>query len=192
MAPEEDRWLELCLAGQQRLEEFLQAPVESELEPLCQALEQLESDFLELDLSACYARLEAGQAWARLMEHLDREILPWELAEGHYTTILAALEDWLGGSSPEALLAEHSQRIQDQLEEYASSYLTPEEWTLEVALADQLLQEGLECWMQGLERLQDSVQRGQPAQVSRGLELLLAGNHKLIQAERLTRLQPRA
>lgn len=190
MVQDEDRWSALCLAAHQLLEDFLQAPVEGELEPLCQALEQLESEFLELDLSACYARLEAGQAWARLMDHLDHEILPWQLAEGHYTTILAALEDWLGGASPGELLEAHQQRIQEQLTEYSSSYMTPEEWTLEVALADQLLQEGLECWMQGLIRLQEAVQRGQPGHVSRGLELLLAGNHKLLQAERLARLQP--
>ncbi len=185
LAEEDDRWTELCDETTQVLQECTQ---EAQVPDLIATLEQLEAEFLELDLTACYARLEEGQAWSRVASSLDFEIPEWELTAGHYTLVLAAMEEWLEGVSPVAFLEEQLERTHAQLAEYAGAYLAPEEWTYEVATADQLLQEGLECWVQGLTRLREAVVQGQPGSVPRGLELLLGGNHKLIQVERLASL----
>lgn len=185
LVEEADRWSELCQESLSVLRDFRE---ESELAEAIAAFEGLETEFLALDLTACYARLEEDEAWARISRQLDLEISEWALTAGHYSLILAAMESWLEGACPLALLDGHISRVHGQLHDYAATYLTPEEWTLEVATADQLLLEGLECWMQGLTRLREAVESGNPLRVPGGLELLLGGNHKLIQVERLAHL----
>jgi hypothetical protein len=185
LVPEEDdRWAELCRESALLLAEFSEASLPE--------LEQLESEFLSLDLNECYRRLEAGKIWSQLSARLDLDIPEWELTSGHYTTVLATMEQWLEGVCPLSCLEEQKERVQRQLTEYTGLYLSPDEWTIEVAMGDQLLQEGLECWMQGLTRLCEAVAGNRPASVARGLELLLAGNYKLIQVERLAALDSSA
>lgn len=180
LAPEEDRFGELCQESVLALQDF-------SLESMG-VLEVLESGFLQLDLNECYAQLEAGKIWSGLSARLEADVPEWELTAGHYSGVLAKMEQWLEGDCPLACLEEHQERVQRQLTEYAGVYLAPDEWTIEVALGDLLLQEGLECWMQGLARLHEAVVANRPGHVVRGLELLLAGNHKLIQVERLAAL----
>ncbi|MCE7871017.1 hypothetical protein DYH09_11650, partial [bacterium CPR1] len=73
--------------------------------------------------------------------------------------------------------------VEGQLEEYEASYLSAEEWTLEVALGDRLLLEGLHGWRDGLSMLSLAVSRGQLPAVDEALLLLLEGNRKLIQVQ---------
>jgi hypothetical protein len=47
-------------------------------------------------------------------------------------------------------LESHHQRLQASLDHYEESYIFPSDWTLEVALADQL-------WLQGLDQLPASL-----------------------------------
>ncbi|MCE7874949.1 hypothetical protein DYH09_31925, partial [bacterium CPR1] len=104
-------WRELCQEAHEVLLGFLEQPDTGTLDPVLEALEQLEAAFLELDLKSCYERLEASSAQARLAGLLEGDIPESELVEGHYTWLEAALHRWLEGELEieplRALIDEH-------------------------------------------------------------------------------------
>lgn len=174
--------LEPCPEAIFQAAEHLRLGELDELEPCQSRLEQL-------DLYPLLRAAEREGHRLRLQAHADLEVEQSELVAGHYRQLEILLDRWLeGGEGAEAVascLEEHRLRIQSSLEGYESSYLQPEEWTMEVALADQLLREGHLFWLHGLELLQRSLDEDDEGLMDEGLGLLLDGNRSFVLVERL-------
>lgn len=187
-AEQEEPWFELCRGSAETLREFLAQATEEQLDGLERQLEELESSFLEHDLGECYRQLELGHQWAKLNLLLDEDIEQALLVEGYYGPLEADCQRWMRGElSAEGVrqaLTEQLAHIEWQIEEHEATYLTPEEWTVEVFLADRLLSEGLSEWREGLLDLLARVDRSH-RELRPGLERLLEANRKLIQVDRL-------
>lgn len=151
-------------------------------------LQELHEQFLQLDLGSLLEQAERERCQARLQAHCLLEIEEEELKLGHFEAIEQELRCWLDGEQPLEQLLEtlrhHQQRVRSAWESYESTYMEAAEWTLEVALADQLLREAHQLWLEGLDLLEISLEGEETT--DQALNLLLEGNRQFVLVERLS------
>lgn len=85
------------------------------------------------------------------------------------------------------LLDHHRARLDQERQGYEDRYIAPEEWTIPVAAADELLSQAYQLWLDGLEQLSLAVAEDRD-EFDSALELLLAGNANFLKVERLAQL----
>ncbi|MBI3924200.1 MAG: hypothetical protein HY319_01540 [Armatimonadetes bacterium] len=186
-------WVELCERGLSILHAFpLEDPDPQEpSQEMLHSLEALGRDFDRLDLVEMSRRLQAARDAQRILESLEQDIDEEELEAGRFQQVENLLEALLDGLvTPE----EAHDRLHDLLEElseqrgrHEQDYVNPEEWTVEAALSDRFLWEGIEDWLRGLEGLCQACWEPTPASLRPGLETLLEGHRKLLNVDLLAR-----
>ncbi len=145
---------------------------------------QLEPAFREFT-----ERQAAEDEKQQLLELLNFEISDSELEAGHFGEVA----DWLGDVFEEEQPAEEAvlvmtslhQRFRRELGNYQSTYICPSEWTVRVALSDELLLQGYSLWLEGLELATQACNQRNEEVALESLELLRAGNRNFIQVEHL-------
>ncbi|MGE0494930.1 MAG: hypothetical protein AB7S38_37315 [Vulcanimicrobiota bacterium] len=162
---------------------------EMELDEFQAALEALEPRLQALDLAAMGSQAERQRHHARLQALMDEPVPEDELLLGYYKEIEDRLASWFesDGEDPTPLLAGHLARIRAASDDYEGTYVEEQEWTMEVALADELLQHAYQSWAHGLGLLLEAVQSGSPELAEEGLSALLSGNHSFVKVDQLAR-----
>lgn len=154
-------------------------------------LESVESRFLGLDLEGLGRGAELYHYRLKLQKILEQKVEEKDLVTGHYLELEGAVGDWLEGDMDAnkvlALLGRHRQRVESAHQAYESSYFEAGEWTVAVALADDLLQSGYRGWLEGLKMLEAGLVEGKDVEVEEGLARLLNGNFHFVQVSRLNR-----
>lgn len=151
------------------------------------ALETLEPGFLSLDLAGMGSQAERQRHHARLQAMMDEAVPEEQLIEGFYKEIEDRLAAWFEGQSedPKPLLESHLTRVKAASDDYEGTYVEQQEWTMEVALADELLQHAYQSWTHGLEVLVEAVHNDSPELAEEGLSTLLRGNHSFVKVSQL-------
>ncbi|MCA9792061.1 MAG: hypothetical protein KC910_09715 [Candidatus Eremiobacteraeota bacterium] len=167
--------------------ELLESYNEMELDEFQTALEALEPRLLSLDLAAMGSQAERRRHHARLQALMDEPVAEDELILGFYKEIEDRLAAWFEGEAEDLtpFLEGHLARSKAASEDYEGTYVDEQEWTMEVALADELLQHAYQSWTHGLGLLLDSVKSNSPELAEEGLSALLGGNHSFIKVDRL-------
>ncbi len=188
--------LDLAELGEEILDHLESLPLEepgeeSELRLFFSSLESLEERWIEHDLGKLQAYLQSARERDQLLARLQEPGREKE-EEGRYQTVLGW---WQAVAEQRLESAIAFQRCQTLLEEmkaglraYETTPLSPEEWTAEVALSDELLQEAFQLWLQGLTSLAQSCLAVDGEQASEALTLIRQGNRCFLLAEQLSQV----
>lgn len=118
-----------------------------------------------------------------------------DLLAPNYVTIESSCKALLEGEiSREAFLAvleELRKRILHSRSLYQATYVEPAEWTMESALGDALLEEGMDAWLQALDGLQACASSGSPEDMASWLDLAFQANGRLYLVRRLKKFVDR-
>ncbi len=167
------------------LEEFF----ELEVSEFHRELLALEPRFLDLNLQFLGHQAERHQHYARLQKILDEPVPEEELIAGYYQEIEATVGEWFDEELPDReaieVLETHLHRVEKGKRGYEESYLPEGDWTIDVAVCDELLQSAYQSWLQGLADLLEAIQESDPEQAEVGLGSLLNGNYAFVQVRRL-------
>ena len=139
-------------------EELSESPlVEDGARSCLDSLLAAETELERFNLFEYFEQIEHTKLQRQILGKAEALVRAEELEEGFYEQIAEALEDFLTGLlEHEELLSyleHHYQSTLERLESYNNTQVKPEDWTIEVALADQFMLAGFEDWLAGLEAL---------------------------------------
>lgn len=141
------------------IETHLGAEVTTEkaAESALQGLLQVEQELKDFALGDFFAQAKQSRQKFDLTRKAMEQIDPRELELGHYDRVAGLLDDVFSGFVDVDFALRHLERLYEEmlegLESYDASVIKPEEWTLEVALADEFMIEGYDFWLDALEQL---------------------------------------
>lgn len=166
-----------------------------DLPEVLRQLEWLDEQLQSFDLRAVYQRLLLQRERRELLQEVESQFSDEQLEAGTLQQIIAMCDQLVhaGGDPEEALdyLEEIRAQLHLRLEGYEQTPLREEEWTLEVALADDWMQQGYQLWFQALEGLsQSSLPPVDEEAVLYWLERLRQGNRYWLLVERLAQVLP--
>ncbi len=120
----------------------------------------------------------------KLIEELYNRIDPDIFITSNYLLICNKLESFLNDETDEEdvkkILASIKEIITFAREDYEKSYISPEEWTLEVCTGDKLLSEGIDTWKEGLVALEECFTERNKEEIDKAISIIFEGNKKLI------------
>lgn len=154
--------------------------VQSELNDFIELLEALNQKFIILNQKFFHKESGEKEIIDRVLERIPAE----DFITGNYERIKETGEKFFNEEIGEE---EFKRRIDDMLDlirncrrEYEDTYISPEEWTLEVATGDKVLLEGLNEWERGLMSLNDSMGLMDEDSLKRAMDKIYEGNKKLV------------
>lgn len=192
----EDVGDDLAEVAELALDLIEQVPPEETAEP--EQLRDLLSQWVCLDrrlqpgLQRVERRRLAAEDRRYLLAQIEQPVSERQLEAGHYRRVVDWTESTFAGEQTgeqtlDRLASLHS-RFVEASQQYRSSSAGKDEWTAEVALADELLEQAFDCWLNGLEALAQGCCALDEQEASEGLELLRHGNGYFIMVERLAHL----
>lgn len=182
-------WIEAAHAQVGRVREAVIGPEAfgtwlAELESLDS---QLAASGMSAPLLAHLTRRQGEVLWSRI----DQEVPMDLLLAGHLERVASSVWAWVEGECTAQACVEVIGAVRvallEQREAYEQTYVMEGEWTVEVAMADRLLCEGVEEWLHGLDRLEARISGG-GGDLEDDLSRLMDANRKLIYLERLVAL----
>lgn len=148
---------------------------------------QLAASGMSAPLLAHLVQRQTEELWSRIDQEIPMEVL----LAGNLERVASAVWAWVEGECAAEACLETFRAVRaallEQQEAYEQTYVMEGEWTVEVAMADRLLCEGVEGWLHGLERLESRLSRG-ARDLEDDLSLLMDANRRLIYLERLVAL----
>ena len=184
-----DALADLCQEAVVFLEEADLEESTSELPPFLSQLEVYETRFASFELAHYLDLVRARRERERLEAKVDQDIPDEVLESGHLSVLIALVDEVFHGEGDNEaaveVMAQLSEKLERQRVAYEQTPMRPEEWTSKVALADELIQHGLELWQQGLEGLAQSCLAEDESAAVTSLEELRQANRCLIKVELL-------
>lgn len=178
-------WLEECLPKGE-----LDPP---EAQTRLGELTELEERFSKFDLNSLYELLARRASEESQPEEAEETLDAPGLKLGLYSQITSRLQKARTEESElEPLLTYLESQYEDSLERmqtHSATPVAPEEWTVKLLLADRLMLEGYELWLNGLEELGESCSASQlnDPKVGEALTDLLEANRLWLTAEKFYR-----
>ena len=175
------------------LDAILETLEELEGEPpgevLVARLTRLEEQLVSHDLAGLHQQIEVREDQERLLRGLELGITEDDLTRGHYRILETELRRYFVLDEPIESLLERLEleltRIRASLSEYNSTYLDGDEWTVEVALADRYLIDGLSLWLVALGQLMEACLADDQEAAFACLQTLREGNRNFVLVDRL-------
>ncbi len=164
---------------------------EAEAEAALLELGEIDKALSQFALSDHYLQAKQSRQKFDLSKAAMEKIEAWELEAGHYDRIAGQLDDLFLGLATQESVLQYLEGLYEvilgRLESYNQTIIKPEEWTLEVALADEFMLDGFEFWLDGLEILCDlcSGESVEEELVLEPLEMLRQGNRYWLTVEKL-------
>jgi hypothetical protein len=126
-----------------------------------------------------------------LVRSILDELTEEDLITSNYVRIeensLKYLENQVSRKDFQMVLDEMKEIIQMTRSGYEESFISHNEWTMEVALGDKLFMDGLLEWEQALNFLTDCADSKNEEQITEGLDMLLEANKKLVMVQILAK-----
>ncbi len=173
--------LEVLLQVQDNLPDL---PTASQLSQLQELDAQLHQGPHSEEFKGLLQRAWRAKEESKVLCQLDLEVNPQDLRAGH----LQVLQEMIAHQSEEQarnFLADLRQEMEIGYQEYQMTPLRPEDWTLEVAMADAWMEQGYAIWLDCLEWLSHNL--WEPSELEAIWQDLLEANRLWIWVERLGR-----
>jgi len=153
---------------------------QSELNDFIELVEALNHKFIVLNKKFYHKETGEKEIIARVLERISED----EFLTSNFQRIKEASEKYFHEEIKEN---EFQEAIDDMLdlirncrEEYEDTYISPEEWTLEVATGDKILLEGLEEWEIGLNNLNLLLTEPEQERLDSAIQKIFEANKKLV------------
>ncbi|MEQ8220989.1 MAG: hypothetical protein ABRQ37_01710 [Candidatus Eremiobacterota bacterium] len=177
-----------CLDRIGEMEEFIEEPdFMEEVPDFIEELTVLNEKFITFQKRSWQDKTvydKVAMTEEKLIEDLYGRVCQDDFITSNYLLIRNKLEDFLNNETGEddikQILASLKEIIISVRDDYEKSYISPEEWTLEVYTSDKLLSEGLNTWEEGLAALEQCFRDRSNEEIGRAISIIFEGNKKLV------------
>jgi hypothetical protein len=176
-------FLEECLEKINEIEDFMEEPdFMEELPAFIEELQILNEKFINFQRLPLQDKIEMTED--KLIDELLKRIAQENFITSNYLLVSNKLESFLKHETDEEdikkILSSIKEIIISSREDYEKSYISPEEWTLEVYAGDKMLSEGLEEWEEGLTVLEYCFVNRNKEEIDKAISMVFEGNKKLV------------
>ncbi len=176
-------FIDECLDKISEIEDFIEEPdFMEELPDFIEELKVLNEKFINFQKLPCPD--DTVMTEEKLIEELRSRVSYEDFITSNYLLVCNKLENFLNNEIDEeeikTIISSIKETIISVRDDYEKSYISPEEWTLEVYTGDKLLSEGLNTWEKGLVALEQCFTPGNKEEIDNALSIVFEGNKKLV------------
>jgi len=176
-------FIEECIDKVNEIEDFMEEPdFMEELPDFIEELQKLNERFI--NFQTIPVQNETAMTEEKLIGELCGRVCQENFITSNYLLICNKIENFLNNETDEEDIKKIIDSIRETIisvrEDYEKSYISPEEWTLEVYTGDKLLSEGLAEWEEGLALLRQCFTERNKAEIDKAISLVFEGNKKLV------------
>ncbi len=181
-------FIDECLDRIGEMEEFIEEPgFMEEVPDFIEELKVLNEKFITFQKRSWQDKTlqdKAVMTEEKLIEELYDRVCQDDFITSNYLLLRNKLEDFLDNETGEddikQILDSLKEIIVSVRDDYEKSYISAEEWTLEVYTSDKLLSEGLNTWEEGLATLEQCFRDRSKEEIDNAISIIFEGNKKLV------------